>query len=90
MKRLKNLLVPVALPPRASTAMLLLRLVAGAAFGIACTMVVAVHRHAIIDGGPFVGKGSYELALLFLVIAIVLTAVGPGRYSVDAKLKARL
>lgn len=61
-----------------------------ASFGIACTMIVAVHKHAIERGDPFVGKSSYELALLFLCLALVFIFVGPGRYSVDAHLKTRL
>ncbi len=57
-----------------------------ASFGILCTMAVAVHFHAIVRGDSFVGKpgeGSYELALVYLCIAILLFIVGPGRYSID-------
>ncbi|MDY7093446.1 MAG: DoxX family protein [Acidobacteriota bacterium] len=63
-------------------------LTALASFGIACTMVVAVYFHAVIKGDPFVstGGGSYELALVYLVIAILFIATGPGRFSVDNKL----
>jgi putative oxidoreductase len=62
-----------------------------ASFGLLCTMIVAVHKHAFIRGDAFVGKSpTYELALLYLVIALVFLFVGPGRYSVDAKLKSRL
>lgn len=58
-----------------------------ASFGMLCTMVVATYMHAIINGDPFVGKGgpSYELALLYLVISVVFIAVGPGKFSADAK-----
>lgn len=65
-------------------------LTALASLGIAFTMAVAVHLHAVILGDPFVaggaGEGSYELALLYLVIAILFIATGPGRFSVDNKL----
>lgn len=59
-----------------------------AAFGIACTMVVAVYVHAVMMGDPFIatqaGVGSYEPAAKFLVIAILLMATGPGAWSLDA------
>ncbi|NTX17105.1 DoxX family protein [Myxococcus sp. CA056] len=62
-----------------------------ASLGIFFTMAVAVHFHAVIRGDPFVGHtGSYEIALLYLVIAVVLLTVGPGRFSVDAWLRKRL
>lgn len=57
-----------------------------ASLGIACTMVVAVHKHAVELGGPFVGKGGYELPLVFLGVAALFMIIGPGRYSVDAYL----
>ncbi|MCB0360566.1 MAG: DoxX family protein [Bdellovibrionales bacterium] len=59
-----------------------------AALGIASTMVVAVHFQMIIQGDPFISHsgGSYELALVYLVIALVIFATGAGRYSLDAKL----
>lgn len=58
-----------------------------ASFGIACTMLVAVYMHMIVMGDPFVsnGGGSYELAAVFLSIALFLIANGPGRYSIDHK-----
>lgn len=70
-------------------AFLLGALVPLASFGVACTMAVAVSVHAR-SGGEFVGKGSYELPLVYLMIAVVFALVGPGRYSVDAWLKRRL
>lgn len=56
-----------------------------ASLGLFFTMAVATHMHAIVKGDPFVsqGGGSYELALLYLVIAIVLIVLGPGKFSAD-------
>lgn len=56
-----------------------------ASLGIFCTMVVATYTHAIMRGDPFVGQGgSYELALVYLVIAVLFICAGPGRFSADA------
>jgi len=56
-------------------------------FGIGCTMGFAIYLHAIKMGDPFVasgpGKGSWELAAVFLSIAALLALAGPGRYSAD-------
>jgi putative oxidoreductase len=56
-----------------------------ASLGIASTMVVAVYLHSMVWGDPFVAKGggSWELAAVYLCIAVVLIAVGPGRLSLD-------
>lgn len=53
--------------------------------GIASTMIVATYLHAVMKGDPFVGKGgpSYELATVYLVLAVLLMATGPGRFSLD-------
>lgn len=59
-----------------------------ASFGIGCTMTVAVYMHMIVNRDPFVAKGldaSYEPALVYLGIAILLMALGPGTFSLDAK-----
>ncbi|PTL75680.1 DoxX family protein [Vitiosangium sp. GDMCC 1.1324] len=136
---LKRYLQPVPLPTFGSGALLLLRLIVGAAFvfhgwgkiqspwgwmgpqspvpgffqflaalsefgggiawilglltplaslGIACTMTVAVNMHLLVRKDPFVnptGGTSYEPALVYLGIAILLLALGPGRFSLDAK-----
>ncbi|HEX2223951.1 MAG TPA: DoxX family protein [Thermoanaerobaculia bacterium] len=64
-----------------------------ASLGIACTMAVAFYLHAVMMGDPFVasgpGQGAYELALLYLAIAILLFVMGPGRFSVDRALFGR-
>lgn len=60
-----------------------------AAFGVACTMAVAVFKHAS-KGDPFVGRGgSYEPALGYLVTAALLMLAGPGRYALDAVWRKR-
>jgi|SRR6476661_3245625 len=56
------------------------------AFGIACTMTVAVYMHRFVFGDPFVnmtGGSSYQLAAVYGLIAILILIYGPGRYSVD-------
>jgi putative oxidoreductase len=61
-----------------------------AALALAITMAVAVYTHMVIFKDPFVsskaGGSSYEPALVYLGIAILILAVGPGRYSLDAKI----
>lgn len=56
------------------------------AFGIACTMFVAVCMHLFVFGDPFVNSGdggSYELASTFFTVAVLLLIIGPGRFSLD-------
>ena len=59
-----------------------------AAFGLFSTMIGAAFLHAIIKGDPFVGKGgpSYELAVVYLMISLLLMVTGPGRFSLDRKI----
>ncbi len=60
-----------------------------ASLGILSTMAVAVWTHAS-RGDPFVGRGaSYELALVYFAIALLLLLTGPGRFSVDRVLFGR-
>jgi putative oxidoreductase len=60
-----------------------------ASFGIAFTMAVAFSFHAFMRGDPFVsmtGGPASELAALYFSIALLLFAMGPGRFSLDRKL----
>lgn len=52
--------------------------------GLISTMVVAIGFH-LSKGDPFID--GWELAALYLAIASVLLCVGPGSFSLDAKLK---
>lgn len=55
-------------------------------FGILCTMLVATWFHAIQRHDPFVAQSqapTYELAALYGCVALLLIAVGPGRWSLD-------
>ena len=57
-----------------------------ASFGLACSMAVAVWMHAVVLGDPFVPTGpggSYELASIYLCVAVLLFLTGPGRFSLD-------
>ncbi len=57
-----------------------------AAAGIFFTMAEAL-RHHLGGGDPF---GKWELALLYFVIAVLMLAAGPGKFSVDALLRSRV
>ncbi len=63
-------------------------LVSVSTLGMICTMAVATHMHAIIRQDPFVGQGgpSYELALVYLIIAFAFLMIGAGKFSIDAKI----
>jgi putative oxidoreductase len=70
-------------------ALILGLLVPLASLGIASTMAVAVYFHGVMRGDPFVASGggaSYELAAVYLCVALVLIGVGPGRLSLDRAL----
>ena len=60
-----------------------------ASFGITCTMAVAVSVHALVLKDPFVnptGGSSFEPALVYLGVALLLGAMGAGKFSLDAKI----
>lgn len=57
-----------------------------AALGLVINMSVATYMHLVVLKNPFVsltGGMSYELALVFLVIAVLLFVFGPGMFSLD-------
>lgn len=53
-----------------------------AASGIAITMLVAVYRHLTTDW-------RFELAALYLGIAVLFVLGDPGRWALDARLRTR-
>ena len=60
-----------------------------AALGIAFTMLVATSMHMFVMHDPFVnptGGSSFEPALNYLVVSILLIFVVPGRFSQDRML----
>ncbi len=63
-----------------------------AMFGLACTMLTAIFTVHIRAGDPFVARGggrSYELAALYLGVALLMLFTGPGKLSLDAKIFGR-
>lgn len=62
-----------------------------AAFGLVCQMIGALALVHLPQGHPFVAQGgpSFELALIYLVLAVLLIAVGPGKWSLDALIFGR-
>jgi len=61
-----------------------------ASLGVLATMTVAILFH-VGRGDPFVGAGgpSFELALIYWSIALLMLLIGPGRFSLDAQLFRR-
>lgn len=57
-----------------------------AAFGITCTMLVAIQLH-VSKGDPF---GKWELAALYLCISVLVLLSGPGRFSLDSLIRSYL
>src|SRR5688572_8806602 len=62
-----------------------------AAFGLVCQMLGALLLVHVPQGHSFVSQAgpSYELPLIYLVAAIMLIALGPGKWSIDALLFTR-
>lgn len=63
-----------------------------AMFGLACTMLTAILTVHVRAGDPFVARGegrSYELAALYLGVALLMLFTGPGKLSLDAKIFGR-
>lgn len=65
-----------------------------AALGLFCTMSFAAFGVHIPNGDPFVasgpGQGSYEPALVYWAISLMFILIGPGAYSLDAKIWPKL
>ena len=62
-----------------------------AALGLICQMIGALSLVHLPQGDPFVSMQgtSYELPLMYLVLAILLLVLGPGRFSLDYLLVGR-
>ncbi|QQR80617.1 MAG: DoxX family protein [Deltaproteobacteria bacterium] len=61
-----------------------------ASFGIFCTMSFAVNMHMVVMKHPFVstapGGMSYEPALVYWGISLLLLLTGAGKFSLDRKI----
>lgn len=59
-----------------------------ASLSLMITMIVAAYMHAIVRGDSFVSKGgpSYEPAVMYFLIFLLLFFLGPGRASLDRKI----
>ncbi len=65
-----------------------------ATFGIACTMATGILMVHLSAGDPFVNPpgrrgGSYELALVYFAVAVLMMLAGPGVLSLDYLLFGR-
>ena len=59
------------------------------ALGLTINMIVACCVHIFMFHDPFVNPGGgrgYELAVAYLMLNLVVLAVGPGRFSIDKKI----
>lgn len=60
-----------------------------ASLGLMCTMIGAIYLHKVVMGDPFAnqtGPGSYQPAVLYFILSLVLFVMGPGRLSLDRKI----
>jgi len=60
-----------------------------AALGIGSTMSVALYLHMIVRQDPFVsmtGGPGFELPAVYFGIAVLILTLGPGKFSLDAKI----
>lgn len=61
-----------------------------AMLGLAITMLVATCMHAFAMKDPFVasgpGQSSFEPALVYFCVAVLLMMMGPGKFSLDRKI----
>lgn len=60
-----------------------------AMLGLVINMLVAISTVHLKAGDPFVsstGGRSWELAALYLGVALLMLFIGPGRYSLDAQI----
>lgn len=60
-----------------------------AMLGLAINMLVAIFMVHLRAGDPFVsstGGRSWELAALYLGVALLMLLIGPGRHSLDAQI----
>lgn len=58
------------------------------ALGIAVVMVVATAVHIISFGDPYInmtGGSSYQVAVAYCCLALLLLVLGPGRFSLDRR-----
>lgn len=58
------------------------------AFGLSCTMIVAIFTHIFVYGNPFMSRdgGSYELPFIYLLLSVLFLLIGPGKFSLDKKI----
>jgi putative oxidoreductase len=58
------------------------------ALGIACVMVVATWVHKFVFMDPYInftGGSSYQVAVAYGCLALLLLVLGPGRFSLDRR-----
>jgi putative oxidoreductase len=80
--------IPAVFEVGGGTLLALGLLTRAAALALASVMVAALALVHIPKGDPFVAQGrpSAELASVYLSVSLLITAIGPGAYSLDAVL----